>query len=649
MSSKCRKENKNELLECISKKEDVICGCEHGDIKGSIKIKIIRLSIGAVLFILSLILEHVFSINYYIILGFFILSYLILGADVIWYALKNMLKGKFFDENFLMSIATIGAFIIGQYAEGAAVMLFYQVGELFQTLAINKAKKSITKLLDIRPDYANLKKHNELIKVEPSIVEIGDLIVVKPGEKIPLDGIIVDGESLVETATLTGEAIPRKVKPDNDVLSGCINQNGVLTIRVTKKFSESTVSKIIDLVENATVKKAPTEKFITKFARIYTPIVVILALLIATLPPLLFNGVWSQWLNRGLVFLVISCPCALVISIPLGFFGGIGGAAKNGILIKGSNYLEALNNLEAVVYDKTGTLTKGIFKVTTIEPANKYTENDLLMKAAEAEVFSNHPIAQSIMKAYAHKVDKRNLSDYTEIAGLGISVKSNNSMILAGNPILMRTNNIEFTESLVIGTKVYVAIDGIFAGCITIADEIKEDSKNAITLLKEKGIKKIVMLTGDNEKIATVVANLLGIEEFHYELLPQDKVERVKLIKSTIKGNLIFIGDGINDAPVLALSDIGVAMGGLGSDAAIEAADIVLMTDETSKLGLALDIAKFTKKIVWQNIIFSLLVKVLFLGLGAAGVASMWEAVFADVGVALLAVLNALRIIYKRH
>jgi len=624
--------------------------CDHGhshgeDIVG--KLKIVCLISGAVLLVVGIIIESLWEINEYITLGIFIVAFLALGVDIVWRAIKGMLSGEFFDENFLMSIATIGAFIIGEYSEAVAVMLFYQVGELFQELAVRSSKKSIAKLMDIRPDFANISKNGEIVKVSPDTVAIGELIIVKPGERIPLDGVVVDGESLLDTAALTGESVPRKAKIGDIVLSGSVNQSGVLTIRVTQTFGESTVSKIIDLVENATEKKAPTENFITKFAKVYTPIVVGLATLIAILPPLLFGEIWADWIHRGLIFLVISCPCALVISIPLGFFGGIGGAAKKGVLVKGSNYLEALNSLEALVFDKTGTLTKGVFKVTAIEPTNGYTREQLLGMAAQAESLSNHPIALSILREYGTEVDKNKLSEYTEIAGHGISVKIDGKIILAGNTKLMIESGIDWVESTVVGTKVYISVDGIFVGSIVIADEIKEDSKLAISTLKAKGIKEIVMLTGDNKEIADAVASELGIEKVYSGLLPQDKVDKVKYLKSQTKGKLAFVGDGINDAPVLALSDIGIAMGGLGSDAAIEASDIVLMTDEPIKLAIAIEIAKFTKRIVWQNIIFALVVKVAFLGLGAFGIATMWEAVFADVGVALVAVLNALRVMRK--
>jgi len=554
-----------------------------------------------------------------------------------------------------MSVATIGAFAIGEYPEAAGVMLFYQIGEMFQNLAVTRSKSSITSLMDIRPDYANLKKSGGIEKVSPDTVRVGDTIIVKPGEKIPLDGIVTDGISMLDTSALTGESVPRKAETGDTVLSGSVNQSGMLTIEVTKIFDESTVSKIINLVENASSKKAKTENFITTFARYYTPIVVILAVLIAVLPPLIFGAstgsVWRDWIKRALVFLVISCPCALVLSIPMGFFAGIGRAAKKGVLVKGGNYLEAFNSLETVVFDKTGTLTKGVFKVTALEPASGYSTDTLLEMAAHAEAFSNHPIALSVMKEYANQrfgkaVERDKISGFSEIAGHGVSVNLNGRALLAGNRKLMAKEGVVFQESQSIGTKVYVASDGLFAGCVVISDEIKPDSRNAISALKAKGVRNTVMLTGDAPNIAEAVAAELKLDEAYGGLLPHEKVEKMESLKAkkSAKGKLAFVGDGINDAPVLAMADIGVAMGGLGSDAAIEAADVVLMTDEPSKICDAVDIARFTKKIVWQNIIFALGVKGVFLSLGAFGIATMWEAVFADVGVSLLAVLNAMRI-----
>ena len=609
---------------------------------------LIKLIIGAAIFGGGLSISILADLHQYISIAVFVVSYLVLGGEIVLRALKNIIRGKVFDENFLMSIATIGAFIIGEYPEAVTVMLFFQIGEYFQEMAVRKSKKSITALMDIRPDYANIVQNGDIVRVPPETVNIGDIIMVKPGEKIPLDGVVIEGKSMLDTTALTGESVPRNVTVSDTVLSGCINQNGVLTVEVTKTFGESTVAKIIDLVENAGNKKAPTENFITKFARYYTPVVVGFALLLAVIPPLLLGGLWSDWVHRALVFLVISCPCALVVSIPLSFFGGIGGAAKRGVLVKGGNYLEALNNLDIVVFDKTGTLTKGVFKVTSIQPFNGFTENELLSFAANAEAFSNHPIALSlsIHTAYGGEPDKSILTDYNEIAGHGVSVKSDGQTILAGNQKLMNLYEIPHTEAQSIGTTVYIAADNVFVGYIVISDEIKPDSYTAISELKAKGVKKTIMLTGDNPQIAEVIAGKLNFDEVYAGLLPHEKVERVEMLneQKRVKGNLAFVGDGINDAPVLARADIGIAMGGLGSDAAIEAADVVLMTDEPSKLSEAIDIARFTRRIVCQNIVFAMGVKGLFLILGAFGVASLWEAVFADVGVALLAILNATRV-----
>ena len=621
----------------------------HDHDHGEVELKeILLLATGAVMFTAGMILEHLLSLPIYITLSVFVIAYILLGGTVVISAVKNILRGEFFDENFLMSIATIGAFIIGEYPEAVAVMLFYQVGELFQGLAVSKSKKSIADLMDIRPDFARKEKAGEdWVQVSPETVKIGDLILVKPGEKIPLDGTVVSGESMLDTKALTGESVPRKASVNVEVLSGCINETGVLTIRVTKTFGESTVSKIIDMVENASNKKAPTENFITKFSKVYTPAVVGLALLISVIPPLFLGGMWTDWINRGLIFLVISCPCALVISIPLGFFGGIGGASKMGILVKGGNYLEALGNLDIVVFDKTGTLTKGTFEVTMIHPATGYDEDSLMEAAACGETFSNHPIALSILRAHGKEPDKSKLTGYEEISGLGVKVIREGRTLLVGNAKLMSAHDIDFMENKNTGTKIYVAVDGAFAGSIVISDEIKPDSADAIMKLKSKGIRKTVMLTGDDPEIAKKIGEELSIDEVYGGLLPNQKVEMVETLNRQIKGKgkLAFIGDGINDAPVLARSDIGIAMGGLGSDAAIEAADVVLMTDELSKLPVAVDVAKLTKRIVLQNIFFALGIKGLFLLLAAFGFATMWEAVFADVGVALLAVLNAMRAI----
>jgi len=619
------------------------CGCTGGcNNERAEKTHILKMIVGGGLLLLGVLCEHLFALHEYAIFALYLTSYIVLGGEIVWQALKNILKGEVFDENFLMSVATIGAFIIGEHTEAVAVMLFFQVGEYFQGMAVAKSKKSISNLMDIRPDYANLKTGE---KVSPVDVKIGDTIIVKTGEKIPLDGVVIEGEAMLDTSALTGEAVPRKATVNDEVLSGCINQNGLLTIRVTKTFGDSTVAKILDLVENATSKKAPTENFITTFARYYTPIVVGLAVLLAVIPPLFMGGLWDDWINRALIFLVISCPCALVISIPLSFFGGIGGASRKGILVKGSNYLEALARLDMVVFDKTGTLTKGIFKVTSISPSNDFSSEDLLKMAAYAEMHSNHPIAISIIQEYGKEIDTQQIKEYNEIAGQGVSIKIDEKAVLAGNKKLMVENGIQFDEVQEHGTKVYIAIDSLFAGGIVIADEIKQDSKKALTLLKSKGIRKTIMLTGDNEQTAQVVAKEIAIDEVYAGLLPHQKVEKVEMLNSQkhAKSKLAFVGDGINDAPVLAMADVGVAMGGLGSDAAIEAADVVLMTDEPSKLAEAVDIAKFTKRIVWQNIVFALGVKGAFLVLGAIGISTMWEAVFADVGVAMLAVMNAMR------
>jgi len=612
---------------------------EDGDNR---KKEIIKLVIGGALFALGLI----FKFPNWLELTIFIISYIIVGTKVVLSAVKGIARGQVFSEHFLMSVATIGAFFVGEYPEGVAVMLFYLLGELFEDMAVDHSRKSISALMDIRPDYANLKVGEEIEKVSPEDVNIGDTIVVKPGEKVPLDGKVIEGTSMVDTAALTGESVPRELEPGSDALSGFINKNGVLTIEVTKEFGESTVSKVLDLVQNASSKKAPTEKFITKFARYYTPVVVFGALALAVIPPLVIPGAsFSDWIYRALVFLVVSCPCALVLSIPLGFIGGIGGASKRGILVKGGNYLEALNNVEAVVFDKTGTLTKGVFKVTETNPQNGYTDKELIEYAAYAESFSNHPIALSIISAYSAEIDKNRIEDYQEIAGHGIKVNVNGKEVLAGNTRLMVSENIKYNDVDTLGTVVHVAIDKKYAGSIVISDEVKEDSAKAIKELKALGVGKTVMLTGDLKKVADKIGKKLGLDEVYSELLPADKVEKIESLeaKKSHNGKIVFVGDGINDAPVLARADIGMAMGGLGSDAAIEAADVVIMTDEPSKIASAIKIAKRTRSIVTQNIVFALGVKAVFLVLGALGVASMWEAVFADMGVAILAVLNAMR------
>lgn len=602
----------------------------------------IACTVGAVLFAMGVLFDFVSPYELIV----FIASYVLIGGGVVLRAFRNILKGQVFDENFLMSAATIGAFAIGEYPEGVAVMLFYQVGEAFQRLAVNRSRKSISDLMDIRPDYANLKIGGELQKVAPEAVGVGDLIVVKPGEKIPLDGRIVEGRSTLDTSALTGESLPRDVEPGNEVLSGSINTNGVLMIEVSKEFGESTVSRILDLVQNAGGRKAPTENFITKFARYYTPFVVFAALALAVIPPLVIPGArFADWLNRALVFLVVSCPCALVLSIPLGFFGGIGGASRSGILIKGSNYLEALHNIDTVVFDKTGTLTRGVFKVTQTAAANGFTEAELIEIAAHAESFSNHPIAVSIQKAYGKEIRPERLAEQEELPGFGIRVKMDGRQVLAGNGRLMDSENIAWQETVALGSVVYVAVDGVFAGSIVISDELKPDSRQAVRDLKELGVRKTVMLTGDGKAVGEAIASEIGIDEVYADLLPHQKVERVEALdrEKQTSGKLVFVGDGINDSPVLARADVGIAMGGLGADAAIEAADVVLMTDEPSKLVSAIRTARRTRAIVWQNIVFALAVKAVILILGAAGIATMWEAVFGDVGVAVIAILNAMR------
>ncbi len=577
-------------------------------------------------------------------LGVYLVCYAVIGWDIVWKAITNILHGQVFDENFLMTIATVGALILGEHSEGVAVMLFYQVGEWFQSYAVSKSRRSITSLMDIRPDYANIEKDGKLIQVDPEDVQIGDTIIVKPGERVPLDGKIIKGSSTLDTSALTGESMPREVEAGMEVISGCINQTGILTIQTTKEFGESTVAKILDLVENASDKKGRMENFITRFARYYTPVVVFAALALAVLPPLVTGQAFSIWIYRALTFLVISCPCALVISIPLSFFGGIGGASKIGVLVKGSNYLEALAYTETVVFDKTGTLTKGSFAVTEIQ-ANGMTDEELLELAAYAEDYSNHPISLSIQKAYGKKIDNSRITDVQEIAGHGVQAVIDGMTVLAGNAKLMEREHIPYTASNAIGTVVYVAFDGRYAGCIVIADEIKADAPAAIKTLKAAGIRQTVMLTGDADAVGQDVAHRLGLDRAYTELLPADKVDRVEelLAQKSDKGMLAFVGDGINDAPVLARADVGIAMGALGSDAAIEAADVVLMTDEPSKIAAIMQIARKTIRISNENIVFALGVKFLVLILGAVGRANMWAAVFADVGVSVIAILNAIR------
>lgn len=614
-----------------------------------LKKRIRRVGIGAAVYAAAILISHFIpQINRYAELALFLAAYFVIGGDVVKNAVKNIGHGQIFDENFLMMIATAGAFFVGDYPEAVAVMLFYQVGECFQSYAVNKSRKSITALMDIRPDSANVIRNGETIEVGPEEVEIGETILIKPGERIPLDGLIRKGSSSLDTMALTGESIPRDVEEGESVISGCVNLSGVLEVEVNKEFGESTVAKILNLVENASSKKSEAEHFITKFARYYTPIVVGCAVLLALIPPLAAGGNWSDWIYRALSFLVISCPCALVISIPLSFFGGLGGAGKAGILIKGSNYLEALADAEMVVMDKTGTLTKGIFAVNKLVPAEGADERELLEKAAYAESYSNHPISLSLLKAYrdgGKEIDAARLKDVEEIAGHGVCAVLDGKRIYAGNDKLMRRQGLQPMETAEIGTIVHVAEDGSYLGYIVIADEVKADAKAAVDGFKAAGMKKIVMLTGDRKRTADSIAEQLGMPEAYSELLPGDKVDRVEKLIATKseKGRLIFVGDGINDAPVLARADIGVAMGGLGSDAAIEAADVVIMTDEPSKIVQAIQISKKTLGIVKQNIVFAIGIKVLVLLLAAVGMASMWAAVFADVGVAVIAILNAMR------
>ena len=599
------------------------------------------LIIGTILYLIAIIGDFKGALA----LILFVASYLLIGGKVVLTAIKNIARGQLFDENFLMTVATIGAFSISEYPEAVAVMLFYEIGETIQGYAVNKSRSSISSLMDIRADYANIIIDGKEKKVSPETVKVEDIILVKPGEKIPLDGIVVEGESFVDTSALTGESVPRKIAVNDEILSGGINTNGVLKVKVTKKFGESTVSRILEMVENAANKKANTEKFITKFAKVYTPIVVALAILIAVVPSIFIkDALFSTWLYRALVFLVVSCPCALVVSVPLCFFAGIGGASKKGVLVKGSNYLELLKDLETVVFDKTGTLTEGVFSVTEIN-TNGIDKEKLIEVAAMAESFSNHPIAISIIKEYGKEIDKEVIKEYKEISGRGIKAVINNEEVLVGNSKLMNEFNILYNEVDSIGTVVYCAINGEFKGSIVISDKIKENAVEALINLKKAGVKKTVMLTGDNKKTAYKVGEKINIDEVHSELLPLDKVREVEelLKRSNKNGKLAFVGDGVNDAPVLARADIGIAMGGIGSDAAIEAADIVLMKDDINALVDAINVSKKTNKILWQNIVFALGIKILVMVLGTFGIANMWTAVFADVGVTIIAIINSTR------
>ncbi len=582
-------------------------------------------------------------------LAVFLLPYAVIGWDVLWRAVRNIARGQVFDENFLMALATVGALCVGEYPEAVFVMLFYQVGELFQSYAVAQSRKSIASLMDIRPDYANIEQDGALIQVAPEEVAVGSAIVIKAGERIPLDGVVLEGSSTVDTAALTGESLPREVQSGDDVISGCVNLSGVLTVQVTRPFAESTVSKILDLVENSSSKKAKAEHFITKFARYYTPAVVLAAVALAFLPPLFTAISWTDSITRALNFLVVSCPCALVISVPLSFFGGIGGASRDGILVKGGNYLEVLARAEIVVFDKTGTLTKGVFNVTAIHP-DDIPEARLLELAALAECYSDHPISRSLKEAYGKDIDASRVSGVEELSGRGVKAVVDGRPVCAGNDKLMEELGVKWHPCHRVGTTVHVAVDGIYAGHIVISDEVKEDAKAAVAALKALGVRKAVMLTGDAKAVGEAVAADLGLDEVHTQLLPADKVDRVESLLKQVssKGALAFVGDGINDAPVLSRADIGIAMGGLGSDAAIEAADVVLMDDKPSKLSDAISIARRTLSIVRQNIFFALAVKALVLVLSAVGLATMWEAVFADVGVSVIAILNAMRALKRK-
>lgn len=605
---------------------------------------LMKIIIAAIIYAIGLLMESGGAVRFTIYLA----GYLIIGYDVLLRAAKNITRGQVFDENFLMAVATLGAFALGDYPEGIAVMLFYQVGELFQSVAVSKSRKSIAALMDIRPDHANVFREGQWTEVDPEEVAVGDKILIKPGERVPLDGKVLEGSSSIDTSALTGESVPRDVGADQEVISGCININGTLTVEVTKEYGQSTVARILDLVENSSSKKANIENFITRFARYYTPVVVVLAALLMVVPPLLIPGaLFSDWIYRGLTFLVISCPCALVISVPLSFFGGMGGASKEGILVKGGNYLEALAASEIVVFDKTGTLTKGSFEVTEIVPAGGVDKDELLEMAALTESYSDHPISQSLKRAWGKEAQPQRVNDVRELPGLGVSARVDGHEVACGNKRLMEQLGLKELEASA-GTVVYVAIDGSFAGHILISDEIKEDAAEAIRKLKAAGVKKTVMLTGDNDAIGRKVAADLGLDQVYTQLLPADKVEKMEslLQEKSAKGKLAYVGDGINDAPVLARADVGIAMGGLGSDAAIEAADVVIMTDEPSKLAAAIRIARKTALIARENVVFALSVKILVLILGAMGIANMWAAVFADVGVAVIAILNAIRSLY---
>ena len=601
----------------------------------------IKFVIGVIVFLAAVIFKFEYRIEFIL----FFISYIIIGGEVLINAFKNILKGKVFDENFLMSIATIGAFIIGEYPEAVSVMLFYEIGEYFQGKAVDHSRKSISTLLDIRPDYANIETNEGIKKVDPNKIEIGQYIIVKPGEKVPLDGIVVEGNSFVDTSNITGESVPRSIQPGDNILSGFVNKEGLLKVRTIKKFGESTVSKILDLVENSSKQKANIEKFITRFSKYYTSVVVFSAIALAFIPPLFFHQDLSTWVYRALIFLVASCPCALVVSIPLGFFGGIGGASKSGILVKGGNYLEGLSMADTIVFDKTGTLTKGIFEVTEVEGVKGYSEDDILKLAAYGEIFSNHPIAKSIVKQYGREIDKSQISNYREMPGKGIEVTVEGSKVLLGNVKLLQEHGLKVADKSSIGTVVYVSKDEEYIGNIVISDEIRDESKETIKKLKALGIRKTIMLSGDKKTTAEQVGKEIGIDEIYGELLPQEKVEMMDRILKNKKGKkkVIFVGDGVNDAPVIARADVGISMGGMGSDAAVEASDVVIMDDEISKVKTAINISHNTNRIVRENVVFALGVKMVVLILGALGIANMWSAVFADVGVALISVFNSIR------
>lgn len=613
---------------------------EHHHHENISKVKLYRIIISIILFATPFLLKLEGTPRLLV----YLTSYFIVGYDVIIRALRNIARGSAFDENFLMTLATVGAFIIGEYPEGVAVMLFYQVGELFQGMAVNYSRRSISSLLDIRPDYANLEGNNEIVIVDPEDVHIGDYIIIKPGEKVPLDGVVVEGSSTLDTSNITGESVPRTINVGDEIISGVVNNHGLLKVQVTKEFGESTIVKILDLVENASSKKAPTENFITKFARYYTPAVVFIALGIGVIPTLL-GGDFREWAYKAFVFLVISCPCALVISIPLGFFGGIGGASGAGILVKGGNYLEALNDVDTIVFDKTGTITKGVFKVTEIISYGDYTKDEILEFAAYGESFSNHPIGKSILEAYNKDINKGYISDYSEVSGKGILVEIHNIPMIIGNKNFLEENNIKIKETESIGTTVYIGRELSHIGTIVVSDELKDNIKEDIEAIKALGVKEVIMLSGDNSNIARLVGEKAGVDKIYGDLLPQDKVSLFEDIISKKKDNhkTIFVGDGVNDAPVLARADIGIAMGGMGSDAAIEASDIVIMTDEIGKIATAIKIANKTKKIVTQNIVLAIGLKIFILVLGVYGLATMWQAVFADVGVSIIAILNSIR------